>query len=820
MIEHCEKFRVLEDVSVGVGDETRRGTNGLACTQVERRAWRLRGRVQGVGFRPFVYRLAVERSLGGFVRNDRSGVTIEAEGSARDLGHFEDALQSDLPPLAKIEQVSRRASPPRGDQAFRILPSLDGGAADAEIAIDTAVCDACVSEMLDPADRRFGYGLINCTECGPRFSIIRHVPYDRPATTMKPFDLCVRCDREYTSPADRRFHAQPTACHDCGPSLELVDSTGRPRTGSPIQLAARMLREGRILAIKGLGGFHLAVRADDARAVARLRSLKQRDTKPFALMCRTAEDAQTLASISSRGLKALTSPRTPIVLATRRSGTRVAEGVAPGTHRLGVMLPYTPIQHLLFAEREVTPAVLVMTSGNVAGEPLAIENPEALSRLGPLCDALLWHDREIARAVDDSIVIDRHAAEPLPVRRARGFVPTPIELDEADGTSDFAPDGLCVGGELKSTVAVVRGAQAILSQHLGDLKHPIAFQFFKNAIDDLQELFEVEPRWIAHDLHPQYLSTCLARSLGSQLDVPLIGVQHHHAHAAAVLAEHGERGPAIAIVCDGVGYGVDGTIWGGEILLADLVDFRRMARLRPLQLPGGDAAATDTRRCAMGLLLQAFGDHFGDHPAALGLGLDYREHDMLVAMTRRGIQCARSSAAGRVFDGVTALLGLGERNEFEAQAGMRLESAASLVPRTELPSVGQLFALRDDPAARLRQIDLSALVRHLVRPEVTRGGIDAVNVAAAVFHDQLAAALAAAAAEAAQETGVDSVVLSGGVFLNERLAESVRDRLTRRSLRVLEHRLVPPGDGGLSLGQAAVARARSRVRAGVSCLGN
>ncbi len=788
---------------VGTHTYTQHGAPGCG-DRVERRAWRLRGRVQGVGFRPFVYRLAVERSLGGFVRNDRRGVAIEAEGPASDLEGFERALRSESPPLARIERLTRRATAPRGERSFRILPSHARGPADVEIAFDAAVCAACASELLDPADRRFRYGLINCTLCGPRFSIIREVPYDRPATTMRPFQMCARCDHEYSDPGDRRFHAQPTACHDCGPSLDLVDRAGRPIAGDPIRVAARMLREGRIVAVKGIGGFHLAVRADDARAVARLRGLKRRDAKPFALMCRSVREARKLVTLSGTGLELLVSPRSPVVLAPARAAVPVADGVAPGTHRLGVMLPYAPVHHLLFAEREMTPDVLVMTSGNLSGEPLAIENEEALERLGPLCDAFLRHDRGIARAVDDSILIDRPAAAPIPVRRARGFVPSPIPL----GDDDRAPDGLCVGGELKNTVAVVRGARVIPSQHLGDLKHPLAFDSFKRAIDDLQHLFGIEPRWIAHDLHPQYLSTSLARSLGSRLGIPLIGVQHHHAHAASVLAEHGESGPAVAIVCDGVGYGTDGTIWGGEILLADLAGFRRLARLRPLHLPGGDAAATDTRRSGLALLHQAFGEGFGDHPASTRLGLSDREQAMLIAMTRRGIQCATSSAAGRVFDGVAALLGLGERNAFEAQAALRLEAAASRVPRGELPSTGRLFTLRDDPSSQVREIVLAPLVRYLVGSEVRTRGAAAIDVAAALFHEQLAAALAAAAAEAASRAGVDTVVLSGGVFLNERLAACVSERLAGRSLRVLEHRLVPPGDGGLSLGQAAIARER------------
>ncbi len=783
----------------------------------ERRRFEIHGQVQGVGFRPFVFSLARRIAVGGFVRNDGHGVTIEAEGSLAQLDAFDAALRSESPPLARIDRLETTALPATGvGSDFTIDTSQRGDRVDAAVTVDVATCDDCAREMLDPADRRLRHALINCTNCGPRYTIIHRLPYDRPSTSMASFPMCAACEREYRDPLDRRFHAQPTACHDCGPKLELVDPHGCPLPGDPVDGAARMLRDGRVVAIKGLGGFHLAVRADDEDAVARLRAFKRRDAKPFALMCGNVERAAELVDLSVRGADILRSAARPIVLAPVRRPDAVASGVAGDSHRLGVMLPATPVQHQLF--RLATPCApdpLVMTSGNLSDEPLVIGNDEAVERLGSMCDAILWHDRDIVRPVDDSVIIDFGDAVPVPVRRARGFVPRAIALpallsSQNVSSSTAVEPGLCVGGELKNTAAVVRGAEVILSQHLGDLTHPLAFEYFRKTVSDLESLFEVEPRWIAHDLHPLYLSTAYAIERAERDGLPLVGVQHHHAHAAAVLAEHGECGPAIAVVCDGVGYGTDGTIWGGEVLLADLVEFRRLARLRPLELPGGDAAAKDTRRCALALLHQAFGDEFAAHPLTERLWADPSERTLLCAMLRRGVNCATSSAAGRYFDGVAALLGLSEHNDFEAQAAMRVESLAAASGETVDVDgrLDDLFELRDDPDGDdgLRRIDLTPWIRGTIDTIAQDGGNRAVL--AARFHAILGAALDAVVAEAAEKTGVRTVVLSGGVFLNRVLTESLCRRLTARGLCTLCHREVPPGDGGLALGQAAVAPAR------------
>ncbi len=773
---------------------------------VARRRFVLEGQVQGVGFRPFVYRIARRCRLQGFVRNDIDGVTIEVQGTAVQLGRFARALEKEHPPLVSFHQITAAPISPRNDETgFFIQQSHDRAeqwsTGQVDVTVDIAVCRECLDELFDEHDRRFGYGLINCTNCGPRFSIIRRVPYDRPNTTMARFPMCEDCRRQYADPTDRRFHAQPIACHRCGPKVELVEPTGRRIDGDSITNAAQYLAQGRVLAIKGLGGFHLAARADATAAVAHLRELKHRDYKPFAVMCRSRQSAGKLVALGDQAAELMQSPRCPIVLAPRLAGAGVVKQVAPQTHRLGVMLPYTPIHHLLFAALDSGCDALVMTSGNLTDEPLVIDNHEAVARLGGLCDAMLWHDRPIERCVDDSVVIDMGESAPLPVRRARGYAPSLLPLPRSgDG---FLSEGLCVGGELKNTIALVQSQGAVLSQHLGDLKHPLAFDYFKKAVGDLCDLFRNKPQWIAADLHPMYLSTSYARRLARHWRVPLAFVQHHHAHAASVMAEHNQTEPVLAIVCDGVGFGADHTIWGGELLLADLIDFKRLARLQPLRLPGGDAAAKDTRRCALALLYQAFGDQVDQHPASRRLVPDSAERQLITAMIRRNVNCAASSAAGRVFDGVAALLGLCQHNDYEAQAGMALEAAAyEHGPGFEASE--PMFQVKD--VGGLLQIDLCPLIRRLA--DHTLPSKATVQRLAAVFHDQLALAWATVAEQLAIETGVRTVALSGGVFCNQRLTEQLTTLLQRRGLRVLRHHVVPPNDGGLSLGQAAIAAAR------------
>ncbi len=829
-----------------------------------RRCWHVLGQVQGVGYRPFVHRLASRHHLTGLVRNTPAGLHIEAQGPPAQLLEFDRALRQSHPPLARVREITwATAQAVPEERGFTIMASALDQTAAGPVTADVAICPQCLRELADPADRRYRYGLINCTDCGPRYTIIRGVPYDRPRTTMAGFQMCRACQEEYDRPDTRRFHAQPTACPACGPRVELVDRTGTPLAGDPYVSAARRIAQGQILALKGLGGFHLAVRADDAAAVARLRQAKQRDTKPLALMVANVAAAQCLVQLSAPALESLASPVAPIILAQRRPDIaerrdRQFRGVAQGTHRLGVMLPYTPVHHLIFRELGDAAPPLVMTSANLSDEPLVTDNDQALTRLAAagLCDAILWHNRPIARPIDDSVLLDMgpHLGL-LPVRRARGLAPGEIEL--APGRSPgMAPAigrvgdaevpgtpgaGLCLGGELKSTVAVVRDGRVVLSQHLGDLTHARSFEAFVRAVEDLLELYQVQPRWIAHDQSPVYASTLYARELARRwglaipgitgtpgtpgppgnpqaprtLGIPrvpatgagaLLGVQHHHAHAAALLAEHGREGPILAVVCDGTGFGADGTSWGGELLWVTRAAYRRLGHLRPLSLPGGDAAARDTRRCALAMLTQALGPSAADHPAARHLVPDTTQRQVWGAMLARGVQCITSSGCGRQFDGAAALLGLCLENQFEAQAGLVMEAAA-------WESNGE--HLQDDWPAQIGpvngrwQIDLSPLTRGLITG-LERGV--PVPVLAAHWHDQLAAAWARAVERVVGETGLRTIGLTGGVFCNQRLTAQLAAILEARGLTVLRHHLVPPNDGGIALGQAAVAARRLAIQ--------
>ena len=735
--------------------------------------------------------MARRYGLSGWVGNDNAGATVEAQGTPTQIRRFERALANDVPPLCRITTVERRELPLAADRAFTIAPSDSTQMTPVpEITVDTAVCAECLAELLNPADRRHAYPLINCTQCGPRFTIVQRTPYDRCNTTMRRFGMCPRCRTEYTDPADRRFHAQPIACHDCGPGVQLVDRTGRGISGGPIAAARALLAEGKIIAVKGLGGFHLAARADRADVVRRLRGMKHRPAKPFALMVRTIEQARALVDLSPDGQRLLTSPQAPIVLARRKPGCPIAAEVAPANHRLGVMLAYTPLHHLLLCGDDFSP--LVMTSANDGGEPLVIDNADALCRLAVMCDAILMHDRPIERAVDDSVLIDLPGGAAIPIRRARGFVPAPLPLPTGRGLH-----GLAVGAELKSTVAVVRDGQAILSQHLGDLAHPDTVLAFRRSIDDLQQLFDIHPDWVAHDLHPAYASTLHAQRLASAANLPLIPVQHHHAHAASLLAEHGQTDPALVIVCDGTGYGQDGTIWGGELLLADLCDFRRLAHLKSLLLPGGDTSARDPRRCALAAAHLAYGESPRRRTETAHLGFHDDEAAILDQMIRADVGCIRSSGAGRLFDAVAALLGVCNQNLFEAQAAMALESVAEGFDAAATDDDGAFIIESDqiDPAPALR-----ALMSR--RATVPAGQL------AADFHEQFACAWTAAAVEHARRTGIRTVGLSGGVFCNARLTRRIVELLRQHGLTVLRHHAVPPNDGGIAFGQAAVASAR------------
>ena len=649
------------------------------------------GVVQGVGFRPFVYQLAARHGLGGWVLNDAEGVKIEVEGPWEAINRFVHDLQTELPPLAKIADLAQSFVPPVGETSFIIRESRAGAERSALISPDTNVCADCLRELFDPADRRFRYPFINCTNCGPRYTIVTDIPYDRPNTTMKDFPMCAACSREYHDPADRRFHAQPVACPACGPAVELWDAAGRRLDApDPIRETAARLKRGEILAIKGLGGFHLACDAANEEAARELRRRKRREEKPFAVMSNDLETVMQYAEAGEAERELLLSFRRPIVLLRKRAPERLAPSVAPRNRSYGVMLPCTPIQHLLLAEGF---AALVMTSANLTDEPLCISNDEAVERLRGIADAFLVHNRDICARSDDSIARVMAGRERL-LRRARGYVPLPIVL-KRDG-----PKVLAVGAELKGAVCLTKGRNAFLGQHLGDLKNAQALDFFEETVAHLCRILEIEPEVVAHDLHPDYFSTRYAQRLkGSSPPIrepqggpeqlsngPLVGVQHHHAHVAAVLAEHGEEGPVLGVALDGTGYGSDGTIWGGEFLIADLRDFRRVGHLAPMPLPGGDAAIAEPWRTAVAYLHAAFGPEWANLDIPFVKRVDMGRARVVVQMIERRVNTPFTTSTGRLFDAVASLLGICDRNTHEGQAPMELEAAADEGVTNALPS--------------------------------------------------------------------------------------------------------------------------------------
>jgi hydrogenase maturation protein HypF len=735
---------------------------------IQRVRVRVEGVVQGVGFRPFVHRLAGELGLAGFVRNDVRGAVIEAEGEPAAIEALLGRLGSEAPPLARVEVVATEVVPARGEPGFAIAESTAAGAPDAQVSPDTATCAACLRELFDPADRRYRYPFINCTDCGPRFTIVRGVPYDRPLTTMAGFTMCDDCQAEYDDPSNRRFHAQPNACPVCGPHL---------RGSDPFNRAVAVLQSGGIAAVKGIGGFHLACLAGDERAVAELRARKHREEKPFALMARDLRAADELVRLGPVHAALMRGRDRPIVLAPRRPAARVAAAVAPRSAELGVMLPYSPLHHLLLAD---VGEPLVMTSGNVSDEPIAFEDEDALTRLRGIADAFLVHDRPIATRTDDS-VLRVARGRPLPLRRSRGAVPSVLALPVP------APRHvLACGAELKSTFCVARGRRAWVSHHIGDLKNAETLESFQTGVAHFERLFAVAPELVAHDLHPDYLSTvyALAREGAER-----VGVQHHHAHLAACLAEHGETGPAVGAIFDGAGLGTDGTVWGGEILVGDLRGFERAGHLWPVALPGGDAAAREPWRMACAWRAAAGGD------ARPVPGVDAERWRAVARMAESGMASPPTTSVGRLFDAVAALCGLRLEASYEGQAAMELEAACDGAERGAYP-LRAIAGVLDAREAILA-----------VDRDVARGV--PVGTIAARFHHALADATAAECAQLAGDRGLDTVVLSGGAFQNRRLLERAAAGLERAGVRVLVPERLPPNDGGLAFGQAAVAAART-----------
>ncbi len=744
---------------------------------------RVEGTVQGVGFRPYVYRLAGELGVAGHVLNDSRGVVVEVEAPAETVDRFLALLVTDAPPLARVERVVPEALEETGETGFAIRESPAGGDPDAAVTPDSATCADCLGELFDPADRRFRYPFINCTNCGPRFTIVRGVPYDRPNTTMAGFTMCDACRGEYEDPADRRFHAQPNACPDCGPAVRLL-----PEADDPLAGAVAALLEGAIVAVKGVGGFHLACVAGDEQAVARLRARKHREDKPFALMVPDVQSAQRLVELNDSALGLLLSRERPIVLAPRRADSLVAAAVAPLSPELGVMLPYSPLHHLLLAD---VARPLVMTSGNVSDEPIAYRDDDALERLRGIADVFLLHDRPIETRTDDSVV--RVAGgRPQRLRRSRGYVPGSIRLPV-----EAHEPLLACGAELKNTFAVARGGRAWVGHHIGDLENYATLRSFSEGIAHFERLFAVEPAVVAHDLHPEYLSTKYAHDLDG---VRLVGVQHHHAHLAACLAEHGETGPALGAVFDGTGYGGDGTVWGGELLLGDLTGFERVGLLSPVRLPGGEAAIRQPWRMACSWLHEAHGET-PELPERLRGLVDPAAWEQVCGLTRTGLASPLTTSMGRLFDAVAALCGLRAAVNYEGQAAIELEACCDLGERRayELPIAGE----RSGPLVMDARPTVAELMGDL-------GSGAAIPAVAARFHNAVAQATAGACAQLASRAGTETVVLSGGVFQNKRLFERTSALLGEAGLRVLTPELLPPNDGGIAYGQLAVAAARMR----------
>jgi hydrogenase maturation protein HypF len=755
----------------------------LASEVHERALLKVRGTVQGVGFRPFVYREAQALGLAGWVANTAQGVTVEVEGAPAAIEALIRIVRDAPPPNAVVAAIESIRLSPLGDRGFQIKRSTTTGAREAAVLPDFATCEECLAEIADSSNRRYRYPFTNCTHCGPRYSIVVDLPYDRSRTSMRGFAMCAECLAEYEDPTDRRFHAEPNACPVCGPQLAFRDAAGKAlaERDDALRAAADALRRGNIVAVKGLGGFHLMVDARDAAAVARLRQRKLREEKPFAVMFPSLAAIAAEAHVGQAETALLAARERPIVLLRRRAGGRLAVPVAPRNPYVGAMLPYTPLHHLLLADLGFP---VVATSGNRSDEPIAIDEREALGRLAGIADLFLVHDRPIVRPVDDSVVRIL-AGGPQILRRARGYAPAPI-------VADVAPGILALGGHLKTTVALTTGAGIVLSQHLGDLDTAEARDAYGRAIDDTIRLHDTPPRKIVRDLHPDYHSTHVAARIG----VPVTSVQHHLAHVAACMAEHALSPPVLGVAWDGTGYGTDGTIWGGEFLLVTDTGWRRVAHLRPFRLPGGEAAIREPRRSALGLLHAIFGSEaFGmiDLAPVVDFGTD--QCAILNTMLGRGVNAPIASSAGRLFDAVAAIVGLRQRATYEGQAAAELEWAIGHADVRE-PYDFPVRASRnkDEPLI----LDWEPAIRAILAD--VRGGMAPGRISAA-FHDGLALAIAAVAVK----VGEPMVVLSGGCFQNARLSEVTIAGLRSAGLTPWWHQRVPPNDGGVALGQASWA---------------
>jgi hydrogenase maturation protein HypF len=742
----------------------------------------VKGIVQGVGFRPFVYRIANQYGIRGSVSNNPLGVEIVASGDGDQIYLFLKALRNEAPPAAVVDKVSVFTMDPFQADSFSIVPSSVEGEKHVLISPDLATCDDCLAELFDPSDRRYHYPFINCTNCGPRFTIIADTPYDRPNTSMAKFIMCPDCRREYDDPTDRRFHAQPNACPVCGPRVRLADAAGKEFPGDPVTSAAGFLQEGKILAVKGLGGFQLACDATSDGAVGRLRQRKNRYAKPLAVMVRYLDEAGELCQVSSEEEELLQSVAGPIVLLLEREGSRLSGEVAGGLNHQGLFLPYTPLHHLLLDQVGLP---LVMTSGNVSSEPIVKDNHEAQSRLAGIADCFLLHDRDVLVRYDDSVTRVFQGAE-YPVRRARGYAPYPINLT---GTAEV--EVLAVGAELKNTFCVLRGKEAFLSQHIGDMETTGELDHFEEALSAIKRLFSLEPEVVAHDLHPEYMTTQLAR----EMDLPPIGVQHHHAHIVSCMADNRVEGEVLGVSWDGTGYGEDGTVWGGEFLLCDETGFERLAHLYRYPMPGADACIYRLYRMVMGVMSELF---TGVDEALERLrdrfDVSREEADSLAFQLSNDINSPMTSSAGRMFDVAAALCGLRSEAVYDGQAACELEAVAE--------PINEHYSFTIDRSAEPWVIDTRQLFRELM---VDMDSGTGAGRAGGKFHAAMAHAAVETAVALCREKGVDKVALSGGVFQNSLLTDLVVNGIKSAGLTPLIHGRVPCNDGGISLGQAVIA---------------
>ena len=748
------------------------------------------GVVQGVGFRPFVYRLATKYNLTGWVRNTSEDVKIEVEGNRDSIEQFLSELQNNAPPLSRIDAISHYYHPPAGYRAFEIRHSTSEKGKYQLVSPDIGTCQPCLREVFDPGDRRYYYPFTNCTNCGPRFTIITDIPYDRPNTTMRRFTMCARCQAEYDNPLDRRFHAQPNACPDCGPALELVDANGNHVADrDAIATASKLLREGHIVAIKGLGGFLLACDATSDRAVSLLRQRKRRPFKPLAIMVSSLDEARRHCEISPEEAELLTSPQSPIVLLWWKPESTVSKVVAPNLRYVGVMLPYTPLHHPLLNE---TGLPLVMTSGNLSEEPIAKDNDETLRRLNGIADYFLMHNRDIYARYDDSVAFVSAGGTQL-VRRARGYAPYPIHL------TFTASQVLACGAEDKSTFCLTRDNYAFLSQHIGDMENLETLEHFKNTISLYQHLFRAEPEVIACDRHPEYLSTKYARELAAEGNIRLVPVQHHHAHIVSTMVDCGVSSPVIGVALDGTGYGADGNLWGGEFMVADYRGFQRMGHLEYLPLPGGAIAIKKPYRTAIGYLLALLGDDALNENLAFLQNVDTLEIEVIKKQLQRKFNSPLTSSMGRLFDAVSALIGIRGEIDYEGQAAVELEMIA-YDSSNEVVGKGYPYSvIRHNGASiiGLRELFL-AIIADL------RQGLPRATIAAK-FHSTVARMVSEMCQMISRATGIKQVGLSGGVFQNRLLLRTVVPLLEMAGFSVLTHRQVPTNDGGISLGQAVIA---------------